>query len=98
MRSDKNRLLDILEAIERIEKRIPSYKEDFLDDLDCQIVVLHFLQIIGEASANLSENIIERNSDIPWVEIIAFRNLMSMNILASISTLLGIQLKPISRF
>jgi hypothetical protein len=49
MRSDKDRLLDILEAIEKIETRTSRGREAFDSDEMLQVWVIHYLQIIGEA-------------------------------------------------
>lgn len=49
MRDDRERLLDILEAIERIEKYTARGRSVFDKDELIQTWVLHHLQIIGEA-------------------------------------------------
>ncbi len=49
MRDDRERLLDILEAIERIEKYTARGRSVFDEDELIQTWVLHHLQIIGEA-------------------------------------------------
>jgi uncharacterized protein with HEPN domain len=50
MRDDRERLLDILEAIERIEKYTSKGREVFEDDELIQTWVVHHLEIIGEAT------------------------------------------------
>jgi len=66
MRSDRERLLDIVEAIERIE----AYKEhgrlEFDADVLLQVWFIHHLQIIGEAASRLSEDIRTQNPQLPW--------------------------------
>ena len=54
MRSDRERLLDIQEAIERIEKYATRGREAFERDELIQTWILHHLQIIGEAARALS--------------------------------------------
>ena len=49
MRSDRERLLDVIEAIERIEKYTAQGREAFERDELVQTWVVHHLQIIGEA-------------------------------------------------
>lgn len=49
MRDDRERLLDIVEAIERIEKYTVRGRTAFDEDELIQTWVLHHLQIIGEA-------------------------------------------------
>ena len=54
MRSDKERFLDILEAIENIERYIPRGKQGFETDELLQVWVVRHLQIIGEAASRVS--------------------------------------------
>jgi uncharacterized protein with HEPN domain len=49
MRSDADRLEDVLEAIERIERHAVSGKDAFYRDELLQTWILHHLLIIGEA-------------------------------------------------
>lgn len=76
MRSDKDRLLDILEAINNIEKYLKNNQERFFEDELIQVWVVHHLQIIGEAANNLSDDLINQYDYIPWTKIIAFRNII----------------------
>jgi uncharacterized protein len=54
MRDDRERLLDIQEAIERIEKYAARGRETFERDELIQTWVLHNLQILGEAARAIS--------------------------------------------
>lgn len=76
MRSDEERLKDILEAIEKIEKHASKGREVFENDELVQVWMVHHLQIIGEASSKLSASVREQYQDIPWPEIVAMRNLI----------------------
>lgn len=76
MRSDRERLEDILEAIERIEKYTAKGRAAFEKDELVQMWVVHHLQIIGEACRKLSESLRTRNPELPWAEIIAMRNIL----------------------
>jgi uncharacterized protein with HEPN domain len=38
--------------------------------------VLHELTVIGEAAARLPSELRDRHSEIPWADIVAFRNLV----------------------
>lgn len=61
MRSDKELLLDILEAIGKIERYASKDKEVlFEDDLIQTWIVYHF-QIIGEAAKHLSDSLQEEH-------------------------------------
>jgi uncharacterized protein with HEPN domain len=51
VRSDRERLLDILEAIDKIDQRRSSTIDDFAEDEMQQVWVVHHLQIIGEAAS-----------------------------------------------
>jgi len=55
MRSDRERLLDILEAIAKIEQHVSSDIKAFADDEMQQVWVIHHLQIVGEAAYGLSQ-------------------------------------------
>ena len=76
MRSDEERLRDILEAINNIEKYASQGKQIFEQDELIQVWIVHHLQIIGEASAVMSQSLVENNPQIPWKDIIDFRNIL----------------------
>ncbi|MBI3246259.1 MAG: DUF86 domain-containing protein [Deltaproteobacteria bacterium] len=54
MRDDRERLLDIQEAIARIEKYTVQGQEAFEQEELIQNWIVHHLQIIGEAARSLS--------------------------------------------
>ena len=56
MRSERERLLDILEAIERIEKYADEGKVAFESDELIQNWMVHHIEIIGEACRSLSSD------------------------------------------
>ena len=67
----------ILEAIQAIE----SYTKDvdakqFYKDKLLQDGVIRQLEIIGEASSNLSEDFRQQHSNIPWEDITGMRNML----------------------
>lgn len=76
MRTDEDRLNDILSAIECIERYLGKGKAAFESDELIQIWMVHYLQVIGEAARSLSSTIKETYAHIPWVSIIGFRNLV----------------------
>jgi uncharacterized protein with HEPN domain len=76
MRDERERLLDILEAIEQIERYINQGKETFKNDELIQTWVIHHIQIIGEASAKVSNVLRMTHTEIPWQKIIAMRNIL----------------------
>ena len=79
MRSDRERLLDIQEAIERIEKYTSRGRDAFENDELIQTWVLHHLQIIGEAVRALSPQTIEYSKSTEWPKIIGMRNILVHN-------------------
>ena len=76
MRSDADRLRDVIEAIERIERHSGIAKKTFESDELIQVWMVHNLQIIGEAVAGLSEEFRRQRPEIPWRSIAATRNLI----------------------
>jgi uncharacterized protein with HEPN domain len=76
MRNDNERLLDIKEAIEHINKYASQGKNAFINDELIQIWILHYIQILGEAAARLSDDFQESYHYIPWYKIIGMRNIL----------------------
>lgn len=79
MRDDRERLLDIVEAIERIEKYTARGRSAFDEDELIQTWVLHHLQIIGEAVRALSVETTSQSDKIEWQKIIGMRNILVHN-------------------
>lgn len=76
MRDDRERLLDIVEAIEKIESRTAEGRTAFDEDELIQTWVLHHLRILGEAVRGLSAGFQDSHPDLPWSGIIGMRNLL----------------------
>jgi uncharacterized protein with HEPN domain len=76
MRNDRERLLDIQEAIGKIEKYAIQGKEQFLANELIQGWILLQLQIIGEAARAMTIQTHEQYAEINWRDIISFRNLL----------------------
>ena len=76
MRDSRERVLDILEAIERIEKYGRGGKEEFERNELVQIWILHHLQILGEAVNALRPELQQNHPEIPWASIIGMRNVL----------------------
>ena len=75
MKRDKAYLKHILDAISNIEKFIEGVnKENFLGNVEKQYAVLRGLEIIGEATKNLSEELKKKHPNIPWKEIAGMRD------------------------
>ena len=70
MRRDKAYLKHILEAIFNVEKFIEGLtKEEFFKNVEKQYAVLRGLEIIGEATKNLSRELRAKHREVPWREI-----------------------------
>jgi uncharacterized protein with HEPN domain len=76
MRSDRDRLLDILEAVEKIEKYVEKGRERFFGDELIQIWTMYHIQVIGEAATNLSPALCRQYPEIPWADVVAMRNVL----------------------
>ncbi|MFN2521310.1 MAG: DUF86 domain-containing protein [Candidatus Limnocylindria bacterium] len=76
MRSDRERLLDIVEAIDRIERYTRLGRRKFEEQELVQAWVIHHIEIIGEASARVSLSVRSSSPDIPWAQIGAMRNVL----------------------
>jgi len=68
---------DILENIKNLETFLgKATKEDFFADLEKQFAVARALEIIGEASAKLSEEFRDQHPEIDWRGLKSMRNLL----------------------
>jgi len=76
MRDSRTRLLDMLEAIENIERYAARGRRVFEDDELAQTWIIHHLQIIGEAAARLDRDFHDAHPAIPWAAIVAMRNIL----------------------
>ena len=69
---------DILEAIDRIREYVQGMDDEgFFSDRKTQDAVVRNLEVIGEASRNLSDELKARSNGIEWSKIIAFRNILA---------------------
>jgi len=76
MRSDKDRLRDINEAIQRIREKLPSGKEEFFQSDLLQVWALYHIQVMGEAANGITPEFQNNHQEIPWKDIIAMRHLL----------------------
>ena len=77
MRDDSERILDMLEAVDRIERHSGKGREAFQEDELIQTWVVHHLEVIGEAASKLGQDFRNTYSEIPWPQIIAMRNVLT---------------------
>lgn len=60
-------LQDIVESSELIKRRINNVtQETFEDDVDLQDMVIHRLEIIGEAVKNIPKEFLYAHPEVPW--------------------------------
>jgi uncharacterized protein with HEPN domain len=71
-----DRIEDILEAIDRIERYVDKGRQAFDADELVQTWIIHHIQIIGEAVRRLSEPLKDHYTDVPWAAIIGMRNIL----------------------
>jgi uncharacterized protein with HEPN domain len=76
LRSDRERLFDILEAIERIEVQAARGRDAFAGDELAQTAVIRWVEIIGEAARGLTEELRRANPEVPWRQMVAMRNVL----------------------
>jgi uncharacterized protein with HEPN domain len=75
MKRDRAYLKHIIEAISNIEKFIEGLtKEGFFENVEKQYAVLRGLEIIGEATKNLSRELRAKYREIPWKDIAGMRD------------------------
>ena len=78
MRENQERLLDMLEAIGKIEQHVnrESKYEDFAQDELIEVWVIHHLQIIGEAASKLSSEFRDLYPEVAWGKMIGMRHVL----------------------
>jgi len=77
MRPDRLFLLDMVEAADAIVEHIAGRdRAALVADRTARAAVLHELTVIGEAAARVSSETRRRYRDVPWAEIVAFRNVV----------------------
>jgi uncharacterized protein with HEPN domain len=76
MRPEKLYLTDIVDAAQAIEKFLMGQDfNEFEQNEMMNSAVLQKLTVIGEAAARLPKEFTNRYPEIPWVDIVGFRNI-----------------------
>jgi uncharacterized protein with HEPN domain len=68
--------MDMLEAIERIERYATQGRDAFDEDELLQSWMVRHLEILGEAVRGLSPDFTSQHSEIAWSDIIGMRNIL----------------------
>src|SRR3954451_21150651 len=76
MRGDRLRLLDALEHANLALEFATAGREAFLENLQLQSAILHRLVLLGESCRALSPELKNARPDVPWRQLIAFRNVL----------------------
>jgi uncharacterized protein with HEPN domain len=74
MRDDRAFLEDILERIALTAEFTAQGRSAFMASRLVQEAVVRNLEIIGEASRSLSDDVRDQHPEVPWRQIAAFRN------------------------
>ncbi|SDM50228.1 HepT-like ribonuclease domain-containing protein [Halarsenatibacter silvermanii] len=74
---DADALEDILYSIDLLKKYSAGLSEEkFYKNQEKQDLIVHRLEIIGEASSRISDEIKDKYDDIPWEDMINMRNIL----------------------
>ena len=76
MKQDSVYFRHILDAINKIESYISVGREVFFSDSHWQDAVIRQLEIIGEATKRLSQEVRSRYPDIPWKRMAGLRDVL----------------------
>ena len=76
MREDRAWLLEILEALEKIEKYAAKGERAFRDEELIQVWTIYYIQVIGEAANQLSSSFKREHDNVPWRSVTAMRNVL----------------------
>ncbi len=76
MRTDRERLGDAIESIDRCLTQAERGHAAFAADPLVQVWMVHHLEILGEACRALTPALRAAHPDIPWAAIIGMRNVL----------------------
>ena len=76
MKGDKLYLIHILECLERIESYTAEGKDAFLASLLQQDAVMRNLEIVGEATKHLSQELRCSHEEVPWRRVAGLRDVL----------------------
>jgi uncharacterized protein with HEPN domain len=76
MKDDKLYLVHIQECIKRIESFVGGGQKEFLASELIQDAVIRNLEIIGEATKQISDGLKSKYSDVPWRRIAGLRDVL----------------------
>jgi uncharacterized protein with HEPN domain len=74
VRSDDERLRDIVEHADLISSYVPASRDELEKDVVLGAALIRWVGIVGEAAARLSDSFRKSHPEIPWAEIAGMRN------------------------
>lgn len=74
MKDDRIYLLHILDAVQRVLDYTHDGRDQFMADTKTQDAVIRNIEIIGEATKQLSTDLRTAHPDIPWKQIAGMRD------------------------
>lgn len=77
MRDDQARVADIIEACEQIVEHIGGDHDRFRTDPVIQAASQRWLEILGEASAGLSDEFKQAHAEVAWRDLVGMRNILA---------------------
>lgn len=72
--ADRDRLRDMAESLDKIARHRPSSLHDLLDDEVLSTAMIRWIEVVGEAAANVSAKVRSAHPELPWRDVIAMRN------------------------
>ncbi|HZR92752.1 MAG TPA: HepT-like ribonuclease domain-containing protein [Gaiellaceae bacterium] len=76
MRSDRERLEDILEACESISGEVAPRRDQLESDVLLRLATERLIEIIGEAAANVSPELRAAHPEVDWSQPVGMRNIL----------------------
>lgn len=74
MTADRDRLRDMVDHLDLIEEHRPVTLADLKGDVLRSSAILRWLEIVGEAAANVSDETRAAHPEVPWREVVGMRN------------------------
>lgn len=76
MKDDRVYLRHILDAIEKVESYVSVGRDEFMAKSHWQDAVIRQLEIIGEATKRLSQELRSLHPDVPWRRVAGLRDVL----------------------
>lgn len=76
MRSPRELLRDMVEAIENIERYTSRGRARFDDDELVQVWMIRHIHVLGEAANRLGQGFCQQHPELPVAQIVAMRNIL----------------------